>query len=386
MSFVPLYDLESLSEEQRQEYVRNVCKHMGVPPELNLVMLTYLDENEGPRRLVAYAKRGATEIIRNNRGINVTDLRQDKIGGSIVWTATGKDSTGRQEMSSGSKFIDGLTGKDLDDAIMTAQTRACRRMTLQFVGAGVLDESEVNPAKAIQLKETMLSSMTTAPQPTVQPSSEPGKDITAATVVYQTTDPNEIIPPHSGVNKEVIGKTQEQFEQEQAQLRADAIAQLNASTPEPVKKVRKPRGPNKPKVDMGPSVMPPAIQITPVTSTQTMTVTTPPGPVVVVPIAVVPPPAPVSSKPRLSPEQVKPFRQRQFKFVNELEMSGFTPKEGMGNQDKMRAFAGIMFSDVTNFNELTVEQWEKYLTTIESKLTAVGPKDTIKYIEDAIGI
>src|ERR1700682_1469970 len=112
MSFVPLYDLESLNEGQRQEYVRNVCNHMGVPPELNLVMLTYLDENEGPRRLVAYAKRGATEIIRNNRGINVTDLTSKEIGGSLVFTATGKDSTGRQEMSTGSKYIEGLVGKD----------------------------------------------------------------------------------------------------------------------------------------------------------------------------------------------------------------------------------------------------------------------------------
>src|SRR5260370_13049788 len=91
MSFVPLYDLESLNENQRQDYVRNVCLHMGVPPELNLVMLTYLDENDGPRRLVAYANRVATEIIRNNRGLNVTELTSKRIGGSVVFTAAGKD-------------------------------------------------------------------------------------------------------------------------------------------------------------------------------------------------------------------------------------------------------------------------------------------------------
>ena len=69
-----------------------------------------------------------------------------------------------------------------------------------------------------------------------------------------------------------------------------------------------------------------------------------------------------------------------------MEENGFLPKEGMGNQDKMRAFAGIMFSEVTNFNELTADQWEKYLSTIENKLKAVGAKETIKYIEEAIGI
>src|SRR5260370_29472004 len=86
MSFVPLYDLESLNENQRQDYVRNVSLHMGVPPEINLVMLTYLDENNGPRRLVAYAKREATEIIRNNRGINITELTSKETLVSVVFT------------------------------------------------------------------------------------------------------------------------------------------------------------------------------------------------------------------------------------------------------------------------------------------------------------
>lgn len=406
MSFIPLYDLESLNEQQRQDYIKNVCAHMGIPPELNLVMLTYLDDYEGPRRLVAYVKRGATEIIRNNRGIHITDLRQEKIGGSVVWTATGKDTTGRQEMSSGAKYIDGLIGKDLDDAIMTAQTRACRRMTLQFVGAGVLDESEVNPTKPVQLKESSFSSMTAAPQPTVQPSSEPGKDITligpsqdlktqpqVATVVAIRESQRAA---QEIVNASIDGRvpeTQEQFEKLQAQLRADAIAQLNAKatlveTEAPAKKTRKPRGPNKPKVDLGPSDMPPTTPVPTPTVTApviTQTMAAPlAGTVAQAQTVLILPVTP--GKPRLTPEQVKPFRQRQFKFVNELEMNGFVPKEGMGNQDKMRAFAGIMFSEVTNFNELTVEQWEKYLTAIETKLTTVGPKETIKYIEDAIGI
>lgn len=419
MSFIPLYDLESLNEQQRQDYVKNVCIHMGVPPELNLVMLTYLDEdNDGPRRLVAYAKRGATEIIRNNRGINVTELTSKEIGGSVVFTATGKDNTGRQEMSTGSKFIAGLMGKELDDAIMTSQTRACRRMTLQFVGAGVLDESEVNPNKPVQLKETAFTSVATAPQPSVQLNSAPGKDITIPTEAAFGLI-NAAVAPFTDGRPLII--SQEDFSKRQEQLRQDAIAQLNAkhktsaeptipnepeqgtigtgdivnpalTEPKPKRKyVRKAR------VDMGPSEPPvvslaPAVQSTTVIAIQPTTapalIPTPPATVGVTSSA--PGSLQVAiasgSKPRLSPEQVKPFRQRQFKFVNELEENGFLPKEGMGNQDKMRAFAGLMFPEVTNFNELTVDQWEKYLTTIEAKLKTVGPKDTVKYIEDAIGI
>jgi hypothetical protein len=359
MSFVPLYDLESLNEQQRQEYVRNVCLHMGVPPELNLVMLTYLDEDgDGPRRLVAYAKRGATEIIRNNRGINITDLTNKEIGGSIVFTATAKDNTGRQEMSTGSKWIKDLAGKDLDDAIMTSQTRACRRVTLQFVGAGVLDESEVNPSRPVVTKETAFTQMAVAPQPTVQPSSGPGKDVTA--IATTTIDHDAGTVSHETVAEE--------FAKEQEKLRQEAIAQLNqkfapsaepTATEEPKKRkyTRKART-----VDLGPSEPPVKASTVFQVPVETLpaTITVPAHVGTHVELVQVPPAAApvVPGKPRLSPEQVKPFRQRQFKFVNELEENGFLPKEGMGNQDKMRAFAGIMFSEVTNFNELTADQWE----------------------------
>jgi hypothetical protein len=411
--FIPLYDLESLNETQRQDYIKSVCSHMGVPPELNLVMLTYLNESDGPRRLVAYAKRGATEIIRNNRGINITELKMDRMGGSVVWTATAQDKTGRKEMSSGAKWIDGLSGKDLDDSIMTAQTRACRRVTLQFVGAGVLDESEVNPNAPITQKETKFSAVAAAPQPSVAPANEPGKDITvnptvlgeqqradqAATnarldgrvnvpVLFKGTDiPVENIVPGK---REVTPEELEKFKADQAKLRQDAIDQLNAKakldTPaEAPKRTRKPRASKT--VDLGPSEPVPSSPAPSVAPIQvTLTQATPATATVPPPVVVVPMPPATTSKPRLNIEQMKPYRQRQFKLVNELEENGFAPKEGMGNQDKLRTFAGMMFPEVTNFNELTVEQWEKYLTAIESKIKTVGSKDTIKYIEDTIGL
>lgn len=380
--FIPVYDLESMNEEQRQEYVKNVCEHMGVPSELNLVMLTYLDEQDGPRRLVAYAKRGATEIIRNNRSINVTDLTSKEIGGSIVFTATGKDSTGRQEMSTGSRYIKDLVGRELDDAIMTAQTRATRRMTLQFVGAGVLDESEVNPANTVVLKNTTPVSI--APQPIVKANDDPGKDVTSVTA--------PVVPE----------ETQEQFNARMDKLRQEAIAQLNAKhleqnpPAEVPKKTKRTRGPNKPKVDLGPSAPVPQVEakadikadtpvpVAPVTPAPTLTLT---PPVADIKADIKPVPAPPPSRAKLTPEQVKPFRQRLFRLVNDqLEPAGFSPKEGMGNAAKMKNLAGIMFTDVNDMNELTAEQWEKYLTTLENKVKSEGAAATVKYIEDAIGV
>lgn len=415
-NFIPMYDLESLTEEQRQEYLKAVCKHLGVPDNLNLVALARQDDGEGPSRLIAYAKRGATENVRNSLEINITSLTSQLIGGSIVFTATGTSKkTGRQEISTGSKYIEGATGKFLDDAIMTAQTRALRRLTLQFVGAGVLDESEIHPGKTVTVNAPVSQLVLSAPLPTSQPNNAPGKDVT---MIGPSQDPKTQaqVAAVIAIREAEASTSQEDFSKRMEALRADAIAQLNASTKpsvplakanepeqgtsgngidvtpaltEPAKKTRKPRGPNKPKVDFGASVQPvPAqasLMATPKAEPEPTKPPVAPVPEPVVVAAVVPPLAP--SKSRLTPEQVKPFRQRMFRLINDsLEPAGFAPKEGMGNSDKMRAFANVMFPEVTNMNELTLEQWEKYLTALESKNKTEGSAATVKYIEDAIGI
>jgi hypothetical protein len=410
-SYTPMYDLESLTEPQRQAYLKALCHHLGVPDNLNLVALTRLDDGEGPARLVAYVKRGGAEAIRNNLKLDVKSLTNQMVGGSIVFTAVGIDKSGRQEIAIGSKYIDGLTGSQLDDSVMTASTRALRRLALQFAASGVLDESEVNQRKTVHVQQQV--SQWTAPQPTVAPSSEPGKDVTPEPNI-PNLKANYVLGEFSiglGLSKEpILSDAQEQFEKEQAQLRADAIAQLNqeagvepthhepfldagkvraAISVEAPKKTRKPRGPNKKKVDLGPSeppkqaepqpVIAPEPPPQPITAPITLQVS---GTALGVPIASVAP-----SKPRLTPEQVRPFRQRLFHLVNDyFEPAGMVPREGMGNADKLRNLAIMMFPGLQSMNELSVENWEKYLSTLEYKVQNEGPVATVKYIEDSIGL
>lgn len=405
--FIPIYDLESLTEEQRMQYVTDLCAHLKVPDNLNLVMLGYLDDRTGPRRLVAFVKRGATEIIRKNNGIDIINVTHSEVRGSFVVTATAKDKDNHQEVAIGSKFIANLSGIELDDAIMTADTRAKQRVTLQFVGAGVLDESEVNPKEAVQLKNT--TPIAVNPTPSVQISDAPGKDVTgledqkpiqeklnahmnaalASTHVDHTTN----TVTHVTVEQE----KQAAFEAQQAKMREDAIAQLNEKFPNPnhadPAPAKKPRAPRKSKTVSFDQV--------PATTTQSPApvaeppVATPPTPAAAIeqpaPITATPPAAvqvapPTQPTKRLTPEEIKPFRQRQFRLITDLELAGFAPKEGMGNLDKMKNFVSLMFPDVTNFNELSIVEWEKYLTVVETKLKAEGAAATISYIEQAIGI
>jgi hypothetical protein len=381
-NFLPMYDLESLTEPQRQEYLRAVCKHLGVPDNLNLIALTYVDETDGPARLVAYAKRGATEAVRNNLQIDVTSLTNQMIGGSIVFTATAKSKvTGRQEVATGSKWIDGLQGAQLDDAIMTASTRSLRRVTLQFMGAGVLDESEVSQRKTIHVQS---APQVVPPQPTVQPSSAPGKDVT------ETIKLPIAVEFESGK----VWNNQEEFEAAKAKIRADAIAQLNAkakaesgpvedtAVKEVVKKPRKPRGPNKAKVDLGPSVPPqPDIPAAVVATTPA------PAPVVEQPKPDISAAPPAQAQPKLTKQQLQPFRQRNFAMMEILEKEGkFLQSEGRGRSDKMRMLAQLMFPEIDNMNQLDEVQWERFLSTIENKIKTDGPIAAVQYIEESINL
>jgi hypothetical protein len=415
--FAIVHNLDQLSEAQRQQYLRDASTFLGLDPDLNGLDLIWLNTEEGIRRLTAYARRGTTDILRKIHGISVTSLTQHDGPGYVSFTATGKDPSGRNEIAVGASFLDGLKGDRVAAAVATAQTRALRRLTLQFVGLAVLDESEVNlpVSQADQQKaNARLDGLALAPAASVAPSSEPGKDVT-------------LKPDPSGVAEFIVKQelkgwdgpaptteTQEQFEARQAKLRADAINTLNQNPPkegvslqsiaEP-KKIRKPRGPNKAKVDLGPSEPVPVSAKDGIPESQrTATAVVPlpeklnalcspgalnasQGTLSMVVVTEAARATAVAFPARLTPDQVKPFRQRLFKIVNDhLEPNGFTPKEGMGNADKMRAFAQVMFSDVQNLNELSVENWEKYLTVLENKIKTEGPAATVKFIEDAIGI
>jgi hypothetical protein len=444
--FAVIHDLGTLSEEQRKQYLRDASVFLGLDPNLNGLDLIWLNTEEGIRRLTAYARRGTTDLLREIHGITVSSLDQHDGPGYVSFKATGTNKAGRQEIAVGAAFLEGLKGDRVAAQVATAQTRALRRLTLQFVGLAVLDESEVNAFSNVTPQNTSLSQLALAPVALVAPSNEPGKDITevkatpdeiikqkvidimANPTVHNALgtvgDPSGVVAalcqatgqdPATTLNR----KSQEEFEAHQAKLRADAIAQLNQEAgtepthhepavdiPQP-KKTRKPRSPNKPKVDLGPSEPVPtpasiaqAVVILPTVTEAKLMIEAlrapePPLVAIIAPIAApAPPSAPVApaasptlAKPRLTPEQVKPFRQRLFRLVNDqLEPNGFMPKEGMGNADKMRSLAIVMFPSVQNMNDLTEAQWGEYLNLLERKIQEEGPANTVKYIEDVIGI
>jgi hypothetical protein len=179
MKFVPMYGLESLTEQQKQDYYNAACEFLGLPPEMGVLSYHWMDQHDGPKKLVLYAKKGATDIIRERLGISVIDLKKESGNGEVTWIAKGQNKEGRIEMSSGSKSTEGLKGRELESAVMWAQTKALRRMTLQFVGAGILDETEVEGSAPVATVTSQPVAQP-VPQPTTKPNSQAGEVVPVA--------------------------------------------------------------------------------------------------------------------------------------------------------------------------------------------------------------
>jgi hypothetical protein len=389
MKFVPMYDLDRLSKEELQQYYLDACAFHGVPPELNVLAFTYMDSGDGARRRVLYAKKGATDIIRERLGISVADLKKEIFNGTLTYTCFGKNKDGRFEIAVGASYIDGLTGRALEVAIMVAQTRAIRRMTLQFAGAGLIDETELQAdSKTTDVKEAL-----TVPQPVNRPNAAAGKYITDIGNLSSPID-LEVVKT---LRSEPLTPTPAQLEAQQALSKVpEAVLAKEAGevTPEAPKRRQrvKPVELDTPFSFDNPIPAPfvrivepiPAPPVTHIPGTIETVVKTkaeletqyPPVPIferldktneklqetgaLSIPIPELP-----------NDQQMKTFRDRLFTYTNTiLPQAGMVPTENIGGIGmKVRLFAQATYGQV--LNQLTVAQWENMFKMFDS-LTPVG--------------
>lgn len=431
-----IHNLDSLTKEQIDQYLRDISEHLGIDPDLNAFDVIRMDS-----RLQVYARRGTTDMLRESMGIEVSSIDLLDIPGSATFRATGRKAhvsapnPTRQEIAIGSCAIAGLTGQKLSDAIMTAETRAGRRLTLKFTGLGILDVSEVPTAgNSAASGAELAGSPVVMPPPTVRPAEAPGRDITPQPVDTQT---------------------QEQFEAQQAALRADAKAHLDAQNPpkegvspaEPVSTVvetapvaetprrrRRARNtvdisspgqtptPSVPEIKAsleaaGRKAMDIAVEFVKehtVAPAQAPTLGTPPVPPSVVknedgsytipvvvttvapalvapPSLAVPPLTPPASitvdaspKATLTEEQKKVYFDRWKEYTqNVLPKAGMMGMDGVGGSTmQMRKF--VQVNNGVNVNQLDAAGWDDLLSFLDNYSKQNGPQALVAYIQKAI--
>jgi hypothetical protein len=387
--------LENLTEDQQKDYVLAVCEFLEVPAELGVVKLTYMDSGDGRRNLVLYVEKGATDIIRDRRGIDVDSMDEANGKGYVGWKVRGHDKTGRHEMAVGTVSVENLKGKQAADAVMVAQTKALRRMTLAFQGGGFLDSSEINETT----RDIGASSLTLAQmgaQPVVLPNAEAGKDITVAT-------PPPAEPLKIGEWGDYLGLQKEDTPLNP--IPANTVESSTIITIVPVEKpARKPRA-NKKRtavsLDSTTSVAQPAATLAPPHGAVEVVPATEqkgPEPMAVAPaLAVTAPPVtlkPANTQPEVKPptdggplptaEQSKAYYKRLSEYVDDiLPSAGFKQSEGELRKAKMGKFFKAMFP-TTNTKNLSVSEWDAFFNFMDGTLKSSGAAKLVSVIEGTL--
>jgi len=137
-------DLAKLNIDQRVAYYNDVCKSLGLNPLTRPFDFITLNG-----KLQLYAKKDATDQLRRIYSVSVNELAHDhkESLGLYIVTARGTNGQGREDASTGAVSIKGLAGDALANAIMKAETKAKRRLTLSLCGLGILDETEIESAQ-----------------------------------------------------------------------------------------------------------------------------------------------------------------------------------------------------------------------------------------------
>lgn len=133
-------DIAQMTPDQRVAFYWRTCESLGLNPLTRPFEFISLNG-----KLVMYARKDATDQLRKINAVTVTEIRRDKDDdlGLLTVYARGRDRTGREDEATGVVNIKGLSGDALANAVMKAETKAKRRLTLSLVGLGFLDESEL---------------------------------------------------------------------------------------------------------------------------------------------------------------------------------------------------------------------------------------------------
>jgi len=194
-------DLAKLTPVERVNYYHALCNSLGLNPLTKPFEYILLDG-----KMTLYARRDATDQLRKLYDVSVIIVGRETINGVHIVTARATLPNGRTDESTGAVPIekeggqwqepkqeggkrwfkaDGTTtplrGEAMANAIMKAETKAKRRVTLSIVGLGWIDETELETIPSAQPRHVnMETGEIINPQPTVTVVDDPRPALVAA--------------------------------------------------------------------------------------------------------------------------------------------------------------------------------------------------------------
>ena len=131
-------DLAGLSPVEKVQHIKNVCESLGLNPLTKPIQLLKFQGKE-----VIYASKDCTEQLRKNHKVSITSIDTKIVNDLYIVIANAATPDGRTDAATGVISISGLKGDALCNAMMKAETKSKRRVTLSICGLGFMDESEV---------------------------------------------------------------------------------------------------------------------------------------------------------------------------------------------------------------------------------------------------
>lgn len=144
-------DLAGLSPTDRVMYYTKVCESLGLNP-----LTKPFEYMKLQGKMTLYARKDCTEQLRNLRGISISITARELVEDCYLVTARATNAQGRSDEAIGAVSIQGLKGEARANAIMKAETKAKRRVTLSIAGLGMLDEHEVETIPGVVIGEQQL--------------------------------------------------------------------------------------------------------------------------------------------------------------------------------------------------------------------------------------
>lgn len=340
-------DLAKLDIDQRLSYYKSVCESVGLNPLTQ--PFDYIALN-GKLRL--YAKKDATDQLRRIYNISVDELIHDFKESVGLYIVTAQGSRGdRKDASTGAVSVKGLTGDALANAIMKAETKAKRRLTLSICGLGMLDETELETIHAVEL------SAPTPPLALPAPAVIPTVNHTPAQPTEEPR-PNETKKRGRPKKEKVDGAGKPWGGEFELKVSGDGCLSAEAPAPPPPQKATEfPFGsnlPDAPKGDVAPSS-----EVTSPTPSENMH-----G------VQITDNDLPdMFDKPAPPPDE-KPSKEERIAIANRLRKYQVDmPKLGVW----VKKTAGV-----TDTKDITTKQWEQMFTKLDG---AIDAKDLIQIVE-----
>jgi len=136
-------DLAQLTPNERGKYYVRVCESLELNPMSRPFIYVTLNG-----RLTLYPTEVCAAQLRSKYGVSIVSMTtEEREDGIYIATVKVVDKDGRTDTSIGAVNIAGLRGEALANAMMKAETKAKRRVSLSLCGLGHQDETD-DPAAA----------------------------------------------------------------------------------------------------------------------------------------------------------------------------------------------------------------------------------------------